>query len=488
MLGVAMLGVAPSSAAGAAPGSAARGCTGWGRPAIAADPRPHALRVFAIQFEQQPGGDAHRRRLPARGRLRDPRRGPPPPGSRPAQPGRVRRGRRPGDDRHRATRDGGAGAARAGRPACAGQASPCATLAALGAINAGYAPALDYLGARYPKLGAALGRSFVAATDEFVRVFMTTMAAEARRYRIYVIASNTQARFRVSRSRRRSRPWPIRALLGRGRSTRPPPASPTTRPSCGARGCCTATGPRRSQNLIADNYKVPLTAFEQALGFAPGPVRGTAALANLRPVRIPGTGARLGLATSLPAFQYGPSRGHSRLRQRRRHLHAVPELPGSQRASFRPTPTTASGPVSMETSSGSRSRGWARPTGRSAIPASASPTLSTRSWSATSRTRPSTVRARSSSGAASAAAAHYIGNQRFVSGQDLPRYRRYAGRKPQFLALAPWVASGSRSRLRGVGQALATGSGGVRYVQTAVIADLPFPADRNRPGCLVAGR
>jgi hypothetical protein len=65
--------------------------------------------------------------------------------------------------------------------------------------------------------------------------------------------------------------------------------------------------PAPLQNLIADNYKVPLTAFEQALGFAPGPTRGAAARANLRPVTIPGTAARLGLATSLPAFQFGRS-------------------------------------------------------------------------------------------------------------------------------------------------------------------------------------
>ena len=71
-----------------------------------------------------------------------------------------------------------------GVPACAGQASPCATLVTLGAINSGYGRALGYLEARHSKLGAQLGRSFVAATDEFVRVFMTAMAPEARRYGI----------------------------------------------------------------------------------------------------------------------------------------------------------------------------------------------------------------------------------------------------------------------------------------------------------------
>ena len=44
----------PPAAAGATARSRAVDCPGWGRPALAADPRPHALRVFAIQFEQHP--------------------------------------------------------------------------------------------------------------------------------------------------------------------------------------------------------------------------------------------------------------------------------------------------------------------------------------------------------------------------------------------------------------------------------------------------
>ena len=85
---------------------------------------------------------------------------------------------------------------------------------------------------------------------------------------------------------------------------------------------------------------------------------------------------------------------------------------------------------------------------------------------------------------------HYVGNARVVPGDDQARYRAYAGAKPQFLALAPWVAAdGPRPALRADGAAL--GYGGARadrYVQTAVIADLPFPVDRVRPGCVMAGR
>jgi hypothetical protein len=65
---------------------------------------------------------------------------------------------------------------------------------------------------------------------------------------------------------------------------------------------------------------------------------------------------------------------------------------------------------------------------------------------------------------------------------------RDGGPQPQFLALALWVVSGSRRRLESVGAALAAGTGPYRYVQTALIADLPFPAVARRPGRIVAGR
>jgi hypothetical protein len=82
---------------------------------------------------------------------------------------------------------------------------------------------------------------------------------------------------------------------------------------------------------------------------------------------------------------------------------------------------------------------------------------------------------------------HYVGDARFVAGEDMARFRADAGRKSDFLAMAPWVtADGPRPQLRGVGAALAAGRRA--YVQTALVADLPFPADSYRPGCLVAGR
>ena len=84
---------------------------------------------------------------------------------------------------------------------------------------------------------------------------------------------------------------------------------------------------------------------------------------------------------------------------------------------------------------------------------------------------------------------HYVGNGSVVPGDDLPIFQPYAGSKPQFLALAPWVVGDrSRGRLRAVGDDLAAGTDNYRYVQTAVIADLPLPADKHRAGCREAGR
>src|SRR5205807_1583433 len=65
---------------------------------------------------------------------------------------------------------------------------------------------------------------------------------------------------------------------------------------------------------------------------------------------------------------------------------------------------------------------------------------------------------------------HYIGDSSFVPGEDQTVFRRYAGRKRLFLALAPWVApDGPRAALRHVGAELAPGSGSALendYVET----------------------
>jgi hypothetical protein len=84
-------------------------------------------------------------------------------------------------------------------------------------------------------------------------------------------------------------------------------------------------------------------------------------------------------------------------------------------------------------------------------------------------------------------ACNYIGDGTPQAGDPADRLQ-YAGPKPGFLALAPWVVGdGPRSQLSAVAGRLAPGSGDALendYVETALIADLTFPPDPHRPACL----
>ncbi|MHB1836887.1 MAG: hypothetical protein ACYCXW_18215, partial [Solirubrobacteraceae bacterium] len=168
---------APAGAARAVPPiraarEAAAACPGWGSPAIAADPRPHALRAFAIQFEQRPAtmvaAADYRRAIDCALRTE--------------VLGHLARGR-PNlvvfdEDIGLETLAIGPRGARARAmlasgdyPGC-GSTPLCPTLSALSALDTGYAPALHYLERRFHGLSGEPGRAFVAATDEFARVFM----------------------------------------------------------------------------------------------------------------------------------------------------------------------------------------------------------------------------------------------------------------------------------------------------------------------------
>jgi hypothetical protein len=86
---------------------------------------------------------------------------------------------------------------------------------------------------------------------------------------------------------------------------------------------------------------------------------------------------------------------------------------------------------------------------------------------------------------------NYVGTRPLQAGppeNDPAAYRPYAGRKREFLAIAPWVRrDGARDELRTVAERLAPGSGDPienNYVETALIADLPFPVDPERRACV----
>ncbi len=466
----------------------ARGCAHWGRPAVAADPRPGALRVFAIQFEQHPAqmrtaADYARAidcalRIEVVPRLAHHR------------PNLVVFDE---DIGLQALAIGPRGAdaralLRSGVPSCHGQ-SLCPTVRTVGALDTGYARALAYLAQRFPGLHTELGQAFVAATDEFVRVFMATMASAARRYGIYVIAANTQAPFRVDHRRAA-----VAALADPGmpgiRSVYAPTGPLVFNqtfvwgPSDVHRGA-----PAPLANLLATVRKVPLTTFETTLGFAAGPRHGAAARRNLRPVAIPGTGVRLGIATSLPAFAYGPvSRVHACDDVAVTYMRCLDRLGANVLIQADANDGAWTGTDRAElwqplSWMGSAYRAVTDPTVHFAY--AVNPFM-VGNLADIPFDGQSAILQRGRRGTG----CHYVGNRGVVTGDDQTAYRRYAGAKPEFLALAPWaVSDGPRRRLRNVGASL--GAGGSRadgYVQTAVIADLPLPLDRVRPGCVMAGR
>jgi hypothetical protein len=475
---------------GGVPAAPVKGCPHFGKPALAADPHPHALRVFAIQFLQQPSAISspavYARAIDCAIRQEVV------PHLAKGRPNVVVFDEDVGLETIAIGSRGTAARTQLknGVRSCAGQPFPCATLAALSTLDTGYGSALSYLQARYPSLSGELGKSFVAATDMFVRAFMGTMAAAAERYGVYIVASNTQAPFKLTSDR---------AAVAALRDPDTPKVSSVYAPIgplaydqtfiWGPR-VIDKRAPAPLANLIAVNRKVPLTSFESALGFAPGPATGAAATRNLRPVKIPGTGARLGFATSLPAFTYGSAAaGHACDDVSKTYVRCLDKLRANVLIQADANDGAWTGP------DGSGKELW-QPLSwmSSAYRAVTDPTVHfsyavnpfmVGNLADTPFDGQTAIFERGRRGPG----CHYIGNGSVVPGDDVPTFRKYAGDKPQFLALAPWVVS-SRPRpvLRKVGNDLATGSGGYRYVQTAVIADLPFPLDRSRRGCVVAGR
>jgi hypothetical protein len=92
-------------------------------------------------------------------------------------------------------------------------------------------------------------------------------------------------------------------------------------------------------------------------------------------------------------------------------------------------------------------------------------------------------------GATRGGGCHYVGDAA-PQPEDPAQFVPDAGPKRQFVALAPWVRPDApRPQLRATGAQLAPGSGSALendYLETALVADLPFPPDRHRKGCVTA--
>ena len=220
-------------------------------------------------------------------------------------------------------------AGRAARGQRRGQASPCSALLAL---NRSPRPTARSSRAYQRRFGELPGLSggFVAATDTFAR------GVDAARSRTWPTATASTWSARTRRRASASRP---RRRIETFADPDAHATSPSWPPVAQVYNEAFLWGPkdvrRAGRDAAAQRRGVqPQGAADAARGGARArrPVRRAAPrAANLRPYRIPGP-ARLGFATSLPAFSLRRSARRASTRVRRRHLlHALPRRARRQR-------------------------------------------------------------------------------------------------------------------------------------------------------------
>jgi glycerophosphoryl diester phosphodiesterase len=380
-------------------------------------------------------------------------------------------------------------------PSCEGKPAPCVAALALGQITAGYAPQVAAYRERFPDMGG-VAQSFVAPADTDARGWMQTFSDMARRYDIYIVGSNTQSPFRESRD-----PSEIQTFRDPDLAT-PRSVYVATDPQVynevlmWGPHTVNREGPLPLRNVVASNRKVPVTQFEETLQVSNGPNGGPDGRANLRPLHIPHTKAKVGFATSLPAFQFGYDYGEPR----------PGTAPCTDIAKYymRCLSKLGTNVVIQDEANDAR---WAGTGGQGAwqplewmgsswrdvtdsgvhIKYNVTPFMVGNLADLVFDGQSSIAQSKRARGKACS----YVGSRHFMPEppeSDPQRFRLYAWGKRQFLALAPWVVRGSsdRDRLRSVAADLAPGSGSSvenDYLETALIADLPFPVDKARPAC-----
>jgi hypothetical protein len=383
-------------------------------------------------------------------------------------------------------------------PGCQGAPSPCGVAVALGTLDGAYADVENAYADRFAIPG--FSKTFVAGTDTFARGWMQTFSDLARRYGVYILGSNNQTGFRESVD-----PEEI-ATFADPDVEDPTSAFVATGPEVyneafmwGPRNV-TRDGPRPLRNVVASNKKVPLTDIEQLISLTPGPSTGPDAIENVRPYRIPGTKARMSFATSLPAFVYdggpvtpfgeAPGPGIDPCADTSKYYMYCLDALGTNLVM-----QDEANPGMWATPGEWQPLEWMSSTWRAA----ADPTvdfdydvtphmvgnladlvfdgqtaITQRGLKGPRGARPAKARC------------NYVGNAK-LRPEDPAQYEVYAGPKREFLGLAPWVVpDASRDTLRDVGAALAPGSGLPRendYLETAVVADLPYPPVPHRPNC-----
>jgi glycerophosphoryl diester phosphodiesterase len=380
-------------------------------------------------------------------------------------------------------------------PSCEGKPAPCVAAVALGQITAAYGSQVAAYRGRFPEMGG-LAQSFVAPTDTFGRGWMQTFSDMARRYDVYILGSNTQAQFRESRD-----PSEIDTFRD------PDIADPksvyvATGPEVynevfmWGPHSVRQEGPLPLRNVVVTNKKVPLTSFEETLQVSNGPASGPDGRANLKPFHVPHTQARIGFATSLPAFQFGYDYGESPPK--------VKPCADIAKTYMRCLSALGTNVVIQDEANDAQWAGlggggawqpleWMGSSWRDVTDTGVDVDYNMTPFmvgnladlvfdgQSSIAQRPKAI----------GSGCNYVGNRKFMPDppeSDPDAFRPYAGRKRQFLALARWVVPGSsdRDRLRATAAELAPGSGSRLendYLETALIADLPFPPDSHRPAC-----
>lgn len=373
---------------------------------------------------------------------------------------------------------------------CVGSAPPCRALVGLNRVTAAYAGPDAAYTSRFP-VAHPLSRGFTAATDTAVRGWMQVFSDMARRYRIYILGSNNQSHFRESMD-------PAEIELFRDPDLpKPESVYVATGPEVynevfmwGPK-LVHEEGPRPLRNVVASNMKLPLTSIEVALGLTPGPSSGPDGTANLKPYRIPGTRAKVGFATSLPAFQFGYPIGEPVPSARPCADISATYMRCLSRLGTNLVMQDEANPGEWANPAGTywQPLDWMGSTWRSVVDPGVKFTYNV---------TPHMVgnlgdlpfdgqTAITQRGLRGKKKCNYVGNRK-LRAEDDSSYRRYAGPKRQFIALVPWVRKdGPRAQLRRTGRALLAGSGKKmenRYLETAAIADLPFPPKRKRRNCV----
>jgi glycerophosphoryl diester phosphodiesterase len=355
--------------------------------------------------------------------------------------------------------------------------APLGAVLALGLVNAAYAPQVAAYQAMFGPIDPRK-QMFVAATDTFARAYSQTFSDLARDYGVYVVASNNQARYRASKDPAEIALFKDPDLAAVDEVYIALDARVTNQTAIWGPQDVNPEAPAGEKNLLFRNDKVPITSLERDLiAIDEGPATGDEARANAAGVEV--AGFRLGFATSLPAFAWGYDFG-----QRPAELEPCLDV----RISYMPCMDALGvdvvvqaeanpGRWAFEQAGGWQPLEWMDSTWRSV----AEPTVKFR-YNITPHMVGNLLdlvfdgQSAITKRGANAPLRHYVGNLEFNPATDPAEYQVYAGGKPEFLVLAPWVtADAPRDALRATGARLAAGSNDPLendYLETAIWADL----------------